>query len=101
MGFSFAANVDDYRRAERHEWYLWVSVMVVTLLLTLSVASLVFPLPVKLDYLEWWNMRQAVVALIGLVLLFDVYSLHQLLKLHRTRRQLLGRDELFRVIGQS
>ena len=101
MAVSFSANVDDFRRTERHEWYLWSAVLLVTLLLTLSVASLVFPLPVRLNYREWWNMRQAVIALIGLVLLFDVYSLHQLLKLHRTRRQLLARDELFRVIGQS
>jgi two-component system cell cycle sensor histidine kinase/response regulator CckA len=39
--------------------------------------------------------------LIGLVLLFDLYSIFQQLQIHRIRRQLLEREQLFRLIGEN
>ncbi|HKV23367.1 MAG TPA: PAS domain S-box protein [Candidatus Acidoferrum sp.] len=39
--------------------------------------------------------------LLGIVLLFDLYTVYQQLQLHRTRRQLLEREELFRLITEN
>jgi len=45
--------------------------------------------------------NQILRSLIGLVLLFDFYSIYQQLRIQRMRRQLLMRDELFRLIGEN
>ena len=39
--------------------------------------------------------------MIGLVLLFDLYTIFQQLQIHRIRRQLLEREQLFRLIGEN
>ncbi len=90
------------RRIERREWWLWATTVVVTLLLTGAVISFLPPL---LHSGETWEnlfkLQQAVWGLIGLVLLFDLYSIYQQLQIHRIRRQLLEREQLFRLIGEN
>ncbi len=90
------------RRIERREWWLWGTTVCVTLLLTAAIASFLPPL---LHSGETWeslfNLQQAVWGLIGLVLLFDLYSIFQQLQIHRIRRQLLEREQLFRLIGEN
>jgi two-component system cell cycle sensor histidine kinase/response regulator CckA len=39
--------------------------------------------------------------LVGLVLLFDVYTIYQQLQIHRIRRELFQREELFRLINEN
>ncbi|HVS87364.1 MAG TPA: PAS domain S-box protein [Candidatus Acidoferrum sp.] len=39
--------------------------------------------------------------LLGLVLLFDIYTLYQQLQIHRMRRRLFEREELFRLISEN
>jgi PAS domain-containing protein len=39
--------------------------------------------------------------LVGLVLLFDVYTVYQQLQIHRMRRELFKREELFRLINEN
>jgi two-component system, cell cycle sensor histidine kinase and response regulator CckA len=90
------------KRIERREWWLWGTTVVVTLLLTAAVVSFLPPL---LHSGETWEslfkLQQAVWGLIGLVLLFDLYSIFQQLQIHRIRRQLLEREQLFRLIGEN
>jgi two-component system, cell cycle sensor histidine kinase and response regulator CckA len=90
------------KRIERREWWLWGTTVVVTLLLTSAIVSFLPPL---LHSGESWeslfNLREAVWGLIGLVLIFDLYSIYQQLQIHRIRRQLLEREQLFRLIGEN
>jgi two-component system cell cycle sensor histidine kinase/response regulator CckA len=90
------------RRIEKQEWSLWVTTVTVTLLLTAGLASF---LPRLLHSSESWEtvftFQQAVWGLVGLVLLFDLYSIYQQLQIHRMRRRLLEREELFRLISEN
>ena len=90
------------KRIERREWWLWGTTVCVTLLLTSAIVSFLPPL---LRSGETWeslfNLRQAVWGLIGLVLLFNLYTIFQQLQIHRIRRQLLEREQLFRLIGEN
>jgi len=87
---------------ERREWWLWFSAVLVTLLLTLGIVS--FALPVLMaheDVFYSFALRQAVHGLVGLVLLFDIFAIYQQLLLHRIRRNLVEREELFRLISEN
>ena len=90
------------KRIERREWWLWGTTVCVTLLLTSAIVSFLPPL---LHSGESWealfNLRQAVWGLIGLVLLFNLYTIFQQLQIHRIRRALLEREQLFRLIGEN
>jgi PAS domain S-box-containing protein len=72
------------------------------LLLTAGLASF---LPRLLHSSESWetvfSFQQAVWGLVGLVLLFDLYSIYQQLQIHRMRRRLMEREELFRLISEN
>jgi two-component system, cell cycle sensor histidine kinase and response regulator CckA len=91
-----------FRRIERREWWLWSSAIIVSLLLTVGLGSFIAP--------RYWNvddtftrflLPQAVRGLLGLVLIFDVYTVYQQLQIHRIRRQLMEREELFRLISEN
>ncbi len=91
-----------FRRIERREWWLWWSAIAVSLLLTVGLSSFIMP--------QFWNahdnfmrfsLPQAVRGLLGLVLIFDVYTIYQQLQIHRVRRQLSVRDELFHLINEN
>jgi two-component system, cell cycle sensor histidine kinase and response regulator CckA len=90
------------RHIERQEWSLWATTIIVTLLLTAGLASF---LPRLLHSGERWetlfSFQQALWGLVGLVLLFDLYSIYQQLQIHRMRRRLLEREELFRLISEN
>jgi PAS domain-containing protein len=90
------------RRVEKREWWLWATTLTVTLLLTAGIVSF---LPTLLHSDENWESRftiqQTVWGLVCVVLLFDLYSIYQQLQIHRIRRQLLKREELFRLISEN
>jgi PAS domain S-box-containing protein len=90
------------RRIERREWGLWATAVVITGLLTAGLASFLAPL---LHSNENWEahitLEQAVWGLVGVVLLFDLYSIYQQLQIHRIRRQLFESQELFRLISEN
>ena len=46
-------------------------------------------------------LSQALRGLVGLVFLFDLYTIYQYLLIHRIRRQLLEREELFHLISDN
>jgi two-component system, cell cycle sensor histidine kinase and response regulator CckA len=92
----------DLRVAERRQWWLSFSGVLVTLLLTVGIVS--FSLSVyalQLNFLDNSNIHLATRALVGMVLLFVVYVLYQQLQIHRFRVRLLERDELFRLITEN
>src|ERR1700687_703211 len=91
----------DFKRIERREWWLWSIVVVVTLLLTLAIGSFILPALHHDDVFSQIHLPQAVRGLLGLVLLFDIYTVYQQLQIHRIRRQLIEREELFRLISEN
>jgi two-component system cell cycle sensor histidine kinase/response regulator CckA len=93
---------DHMRKIERREWWLWASAVLVTLLLTLGIVSAVLPI-MKLEAgdFESLQMHLAVRGLIGLVLLFDLYTIYQQFQIHSIRRQLDKQGELFRLITEN
>ena len=99
---TLSATSSRIKQIERREWWLWVFVVIITLLLTGGIASFALPLlRAETDNFYWIHIRQSVRGLLGLVLLFDIYSLYQRYQIHSVRRQLMARDELFRVITEN
>src|SRR2546430_16878936 len=89
------------KHMDRREWWLWSFVVVITLLLTGGIASFALPLLHDTDSFYGFQIRQSAWGLLGLVLLFDIYSLYQQFQIQSVRRQLTARDELFRVITEN
>ena len=91
-----------FRRLEHREWWLWMATITVTLLLTLGVVSFIVPeLHAGRDILSWSLFPQAIQGLVGLVLLFDVYTIYQQVQIHHIGRKMLEREELFRLISEN
>src|SRR5271166_1996300 len=92
----------ELRRIEGREWWLWGFAVAVTLALTLGVVSFTFPwFNRDADASYWFDLREWVRGLAALVLLFDFYAIYQHLQLHRIRRQLAERDQLFQLISEN
>lgn len=92
-----------FRRMDRREWWLWSAAVTVTLLLTAGIASFLLPgmgEPDR-DQTTFLMMPQIVRGLLGVVLIFDIYTLYQQLQIHRIRRTLVQREELFRLISEN
>src|SRR5580698_6260703 len=92
----------EMRRIEGREWWLWGFAVAVTLALTLGIISFTFPwFNRETDIGYWFDLREWVRGLSALVLLFDFYAIYQHLQLHRIRRQLAERDQLFQLISEN
>jgi two-component system cell cycle sensor histidine kinase/response regulator CckA len=92
----------NFRRIERREWWLWAAAFVITLLLTIGLAS--FLLPSTHNHQDFYTLNvlpQAMRGLVGLVFLFDLYTIYQHLLIHRIRRELVEREELFHLISEN
>jgi diguanylate cyclase (GGDEF)-like protein len=84
-----------FRKVGRLQWWLWSTALMMTILLTAGIASFVFPglLNATQDAFYSFGLGQAVRALVGLVLLFNVYAIYQQLQIHRMQ-QALGQQVL-------
>ena len=89
-----------FRRAEYREWALWLTATLVTLLLTIGLISFVLPELAGNDG-AGSSLPQVARGLIGLVLVFDIYSIYQQRQIHQMRQQLFRRDELFRLVSDN
>lgn len=90
------------RQIEGREWWLWGFAVAVTLALTLGIVSFTFPwFRLNADSSYWFDLREWVRGLAALVLLFDFYTIYQHMQLHRIRRQLAERDQLFQLISEN
>jgi two-component system cell cycle sensor histidine kinase/response regulator CckA len=97
-----APGVSRFRNVERREWWLWSSAVLITLVLTVGLVSFLVSVPhVSRIEAEGIRIVGAVRGLICLVLLFDVYVVYQQLQICRIRRQLMNREELFRLISEN
>jgi len=77
------------RNLQRRQWWMWSSAVLVTLLLTLGIASFAFPgLMSQAEVFTSFYLAQTVRGLVGLVLLFNVYTIYQQTLIHRIQRQL-------------
>src|SRR5579864_472911 len=65
------------RHIARRQWFLWSSAVMVTLLLTLGIASFAFPGILTQAQDSSFLLNQAMHGLVGLVLLFNVYTIYQ------------------------
>ena len=77
----------DLKKLERRDWWLWSMAVVVMLLLTFAVFTMSFPGLVKVDDPFFQaSLNRAVRGLIGLVLIFNAYTIYQQVTVKRLRR---------------
>jgi two-component system cell cycle sensor histidine kinase/response regulator CckA len=95
------SNPENWRRTEGRQWWLASTGILVTLLLTFGIVSFVLPALVPGMGPYSVDAGVAVHALVGLVLLFDVYVIFQQVQLFRARKQIAEREELFRLITEN
>ncbi len=88
------------RTVERREWWLWLSAVLITLLLTVGLVSFIIPM-LQGEHWGWLELPHSARGLVALVLLFDVYVLYQQSQIYRIRDRLIQREELFRLITEN
>jgi len=82
-------------RLERQDWWLWSAAVVVMLLLTVAVVSMSLPALLADPYSFFqFHREQAVRGLVGLVLLFNIYTIYQQVLIKRLRSQLASQIEM-------
>jgi diguanylate cyclase (GGDEF)-like protein len=90
---------EQLRKLERRDWWLWSMAVIVMLLLTFAVFSMSFPELIKVeDPFFLFSLNQSVRGLIGLVLLFNAYTIYQQVAVKRLRRQFSKQIEDMRVL---
>jgi diguanylate cyclase (GGDEF)-like protein len=78
---------ENLQKLEHRDWWLWSMAVVVMLLLTFAVFSMSFPGVIKIeDTLFEASLNRAVRGLIGLVLIFNAYTIYQQITVKRLRR---------------
>jgi len=89
------------RPVEKREWWVWSSSIAVTLLVTGGLGW--FVLARTWDFTDSFarvSIPQAVGGLIALLVVFHVYSAYQHLRIHRIRREISDREDVFRLISE-
>ncbi len=89
------------QRLENRDWWLWWAAVIVMLLLTVAVVSLSYPALLATDQTSdseetffQLNLQLAVRGLVGVVLLFNIYTIYQQLLIKRLRKQLAEQIEM-------
>jgi diguanylate cyclase (GGDEF)-like protein len=83
------------RRIGRYNWSLWILAVVIALSLTFAIATLSMAVTFDPhDPFYHFRLSQSVRGLVGMVLLFSVYTLYQQFQLMRTRRRLAEQVEI-------
>ena len=82
-------------RLERRDWWLWSAAVVVMLLLTVAVVSMSLPALMADPYSFFqFHLELAVRGLVGLVLIFNLYTIYQHLLIKRLRTEMAEQIEL-------
>jgi diguanylate cyclase (GGDEF)-like protein len=77
------------KRLDRRQWWLWSSTVLVLILLTVAVASFAFPAVLDSGGAVYSiYVEQAIRALVGIVLVFAVYTVYQQHQIIRIRNQI-------------
>ena len=95
-----SAPVREVLKIEGREWWLWGFAVTVTIVLTIGIVALTIPASPLLDQ-DWFDLKEWVRGLAGLVLIFDIYTVYQHWQLHKIRRRLVEQDQLFRLISEN
>jgi len=83
------------RRIERRDWWLWWYAVIVILSLTAAIVALSVSVLTKPDEPFFqFHISQSVRGLVGIVLLFNVYTIYQQIQLKRLRSQLNEQIEI-------
>jgi len=93
---------DRVRVIERRDWWLWVCAVLITLLLTGTIVSFGFPeIHLGNAGANAAPLYDTILGLVGLVLLFDTYTVYQHFQIQGVRKQLIEGQELFRLITEN
>ena len=92
---------ESWRKTELRQWVLSSTGIIVSLLLTLGIVS--FVLPAVIPGMEAYSLDTSLAthALVGMVLLFDLYVVFQQVQLFRVRKQIAEREQVFRLITEN
>jgi two-component system, cell cycle sensor histidine kinase and response regulator CckA len=94
--------LDRMRVVERRDWWLWSCAVLITLVLTVAIISFVLPtLHARWSEFNSAPVSDTVLGLVGLVLIFDIYTVYQHFQVQLVRKQLIVREELFRLITEN
>jgi diguanylate cyclase (GGDEF)-like protein len=87
------------RTLERRDWWLWSMAVIVMLLLTFAVFTMSFPGLIKMEdpFFES-SINRAVRGLIGLVLIFNAYTIYQQITVKRLRRDFSTKIEEMKIL---
>lgn len=97
--FNQSASINE-RQIAWKEWSLWGLAVLVTVVLTFGIVALSFGQNGQ-EAIYWFESKECVRGLCGLVLLFNIYTFHQHRQLQHIRRKLNERDELFQLITEN
>src|SRR5260370_32923718 len=90
---------DHWQSSERRQWWLSSSAIAVSLILTSGIVCLLLPSMIpELGASYAFDTDIAVHALVGIILIFDVYVVFQQVQLSRFRKRLAEQEELFCLI---
>jgi len=90
------------RVVERRDWWLWLCAVLITLLLTGAIVSFgLSALHLRRPDLNSAPLNDTILGLVGMVLLFDIYTVYQHFQIQAVRKQLVEREELFRLITEN
>ena len=96
-----AESLATFRKVERNRWWLWVTAVTVTLLLTSGIFSVAMPtLGGPSERISFSGLSRSLRGLLGLVLLFDFYCLYQQYQISRIRKRMVENEKLFHLIGE-
>jgi diguanylate cyclase (GGDEF)-like protein len=89
----------ELHKLERRDWWLWSMAVVVMFLLTFAVFTMSFPGLVKVDDPFFQaGLNRAVRGLIGLVLIFNAYTIYQQITVKRLRLDFSKKIEEMRIL---
>jgi len=87
------------QKLEQRDWWLWSMAVIVMLLLTFAVFTMSFPDLIKVeDPFFKSSLNRAVRGLIGLVLIFNGYTIYQQVTVKRLRREFSRKIEEMRIL---
>jgi two-component system cell cycle sensor histidine kinase/response regulator CckA len=90
------------RVIERRDWWLWACAVLTTLLLTAGIVSFGIPgLHLRVPEVNGSPVNDTILGLVGMVLIFDIYTVYQHLQVQAVRKELVEREELFRLITEN
>lgn len=93
---------DSLRLVERRDWWLWACAFFITLLLSGAILSFGFPgLHAYRPILNFSPLNDTLLSLVGMVLIFDIYTMYQHFQIQAVRKQIVEREELFRLITEN